>query len=62
MTTEYQKDDKGDDDMFDVFFISWCKTYVITIDNNTKMRIQKVNQDVARFIFVDDNDVQVPVW
>ncbi|CAG8490273.1 7643_t:CDS:2 [Scutellospora calospora] len=37
------------------------KTYIITIDNNTKMRISSLNTDIARVYFFNNNNVQVPV-
>ncbi|CAG8471798.1 1207_t:CDS:2 [Dentiscutata erythropus] len=37
------------------------KTYIITIDNNTKMRISSLNVEIARVYFVNNNNAQVPV-
>ncbi|RIB30508.1 hypothetical protein C2G38_2238193 [Gigaspora rosea] len=58
---KYVKKEVGEDMLGDTFSYINGKTYIITLDNNTKMRISSLNADVARVYFVDNNNVQVPV-
>ncbi|KAF0454158.1 hypothetical protein F8M41_001667 [Gigaspora margarita] len=58
---KYAKKEVAEDMLGDTFSYINGKTYIITLDNNTKMRISSLNTDVARVYFVNNNNVQVQV-